>query len=106
MVQIASISVNFPDSVSVAAMASWQATIGVDATGVQFIVKCDGNEVMNWDNSAHEFFKSTFSGSGKAAISAGTHTFTVEVGNLVGYNSQRGYWNLGKWAVVILGVMR
>jgi len=99
---LGTITLNFQDAASVIAIVSWQASNGGGSTNSVAQVRVDGNPFINQSNSAQQGFTSAFTGSGRANVGAGTHTFTVHFGN--DWNS--GSWSVRAWSVTIIGVMR
>jgi predicted phage tail protein len=100
---VGSMTLSFADAASIVAFLSWQAqNSSNDSTNSRVQIRVDGNPFVDSDNSCQAGFATSFATSGKTNVSAGTHTFTVYVGN----TWPRGNWNLAAWGMTILGVMR
>jgi len=105
LVQIASLTLSFNDAVNVLTVANWQASqTGSGFTGgnTRFMVKVDGNTYLDWADTAYGGVTQSHIASAKVFLGAGTHTFTMWVGN----NWTDGTWDLAAWGVTFLGVMR
>jgi hypothetical protein len=58
--------------------------------------------VLFWNDSVPNGISSSHSAGSKTRLSAGTYTFSVYVGNTWSF----GDWDLARWSVLVLGVMR
>lgn len=100
---IANFTVNYPYDVDVAFQVNWQtADVRTHAGNTTMTIEANGQQVLFWDDSVPNGMMSSHAAGSKTRLSAGTYTFSVYVGN----NWTFGDWDLSRWSVLLMGVMR
>lgn len=100
--QVGQVTATFPDDVEIVALVSWQAQApGVGGnTGVE--LRVGGTQFHYASDSNINGYALSHATSGRARLGRGTHTFTIHFNN----DWNQGTWNLARWSVTLLGVMR
>jgi hypothetical protein len=100
---IANFTVVYPYDTDVAILANWQSMDPRSHAGeCSITVEANGQQVLFWNDSVPNGISSSHSAGSKTRLSAGTYTFSVYVGNTWSF----GDWDLARWSVLVLGVMR
>lgn len=100
---IANFTVNYPYDTDIAVLVNWQSLDPRSHAGnTSITVEANGIQVLFWDDSVPNGMASSHAAGSKYRLSAGTYTFSVYVGN----TWSSGDWDLARWNVLVLGVMR
>lgn len=102
MIQVGAVTGSYTDAADVVALVSWQAINPGMATNTRVEVRVNGWPFLVASDSAVQEMSLSHTTSAKVRLTPGTHTFTLHVGN----DWHQGAWDLGNWAMTLLGVMR
>jgi hypothetical protein len=99
-----SVTMVLPDTGSVVAIITWQTLSANAGDGFNSVVdlSVDGRSILHQSNSGMSGYNQTFSTATRTTVGPGAHTFTVSFGN----DWSVGWYQLGRWSVTLLGVMR
>lgn len=98
----ASFPITFPYPVTIAAIATWQASQPGGGTNTGIEIAVNGNVFVSQSDSAPGGLSTSHVSSGKATLGAGSYTFTIKFTN----DYSAGVWSLLNWSVTLLGVMK
>lgn len=102
LVQVGQITAYYPDSVSIVALATWQAGAASVGGNTRIELRVDGWTFAAGSDSNIGGYALSHSFSAKVQLGAGYHTFSIHFGN----DWNAGSWDLGTWSCTLLGVMR
>lgn len=100
---VANFTVHYPFAIDLAIMVNWQSLDPrANAGETSVTIEANGQQVLFWNDSVPDGLASSHSASSKVRLNAGTYTFSFYVGNTWSF----GDWDLHRWSILILGVMR
>jgi hypothetical protein len=103
-VAAAAMNVSYPVTTPVVIIVTWQTGVPGSGGGNSRVeVHADGGVVLTASDTAPSSITTSHVASTVVSLGAGAHSFTLWFGNDW---PGGGTWNLGQWAITILGVMR
>jgi predicted phage tail protein len=103
-VAAAAMNVSYPVTTPVVIIVTWQTGVPGSRGGNSRVeVHADGGVVLTASDTAPSSITTSHVASTVVSLGAGAHSFTLWFGNDW---PGGGTWNLGQWAITILGVMR